>query len=150
MSKYFIGLMTGTSADSIDGCVVDFSNGFELIHSKSNNLEKNYKSKYEEAIKKGFKNKEDDEILLEKDEPPSESAPIIDEIYDSRENNSNWLKNDLSNKTKIKKYLIFSEILTIMKKIKRKRETCCHFSGFRARREARLISQFRYYSSSRA
>ena len=39
MSKYFIGLMTGTSADSIDGCVVDFSNGFELIHSKSNNLE---------------------------------------------------------------------------------------------------------------
>ena len=49
MSKYFIGLMTGTSADSIDGCVVDFSNGFELIHSKSNNLEKNYKSKYEEA-----------------------------------------------------------------------------------------------------
>ena len=56
MSKYFIGLMTGTSADSIDGCVVDFSNGFELIYSKSNNLEKNYKSKYEEAIKKGFKN----------------------------------------------------------------------------------------------
>ena len=43
MSKYFIGLMTGTSADSIDGCVVDFSNGFELIHSESNNLEKNYK-----------------------------------------------------------------------------------------------------------
>ena len=58
MSKYFIGLMTGTSADSIDGCVVDFSNGFELIHSKSNNLEKNYKSKYEEAIKKGLKNKD--------------------------------------------------------------------------------------------
>ena len=53
----------------------------------------------------------DDEILFEKDEPPVESAPIIDEIYDSRENNSNWLKNDLSNKTKIKKYLIFSEIL---------------------------------------
>jgi len=56
MSKYFIGLMTGTSADSIDGCVVDFSNGFELIHSKSNDLEKNYKAKYEEAIKKGFTN----------------------------------------------------------------------------------------------
>ena len=45
--------MSGTSADSIDGWVVDFSNGFELIHSESNNLEKNYKSKYEEAIKKG-------------------------------------------------------------------------------------------------
>ena len=44
MSKYFIGLMTGTSADSIDGCVVDFSNGFELMHSKSNDLEKNYKA----------------------------------------------------------------------------------------------------------
>ena len=57
--------MTGTSADSIDGCVVHFSNGFELIHSKSNNLKKNYKSKYEEAIKKGFKKKEDDEIVLE-------------------------------------------------------------------------------------
>ena len=32
--------MTGTSADSIDGCVVDLSNGFELIYSESNNLDK--------------------------------------------------------------------------------------------------------------
>ena len=85
MSKYFIGLMTGTSADSIDGCVVDFGNGFELIHSKSNNLEKNYKSKYEEAIKKGFKNKEDDEIVLELEESLNKSSVeliknLLDEI----------------------------------------------------------------------
>lgn len=77
--------MTGTSADSIDGCVVDFSNGFELIHSKSNNLEKNYKSKYEEAIKKGFKNKEDDEIVLELEESLNKSSVkliknLLDEI----------------------------------------------------------------------
>ena len=64
MSKYFIGLMTGTSADSIDGCVVDFSNGIELIQSKSNDIEKNYKTKYEESIKKGFKDKNYEEILL--------------------------------------------------------------------------------------
>tara|TARA_E500000075_G_C6967527_1_gene308841 strand:+ start:87 stop:1097 length:1011 start_codon:yes stop_codon:yes gene_type:complete len=74
MSKYFIGLMTGTSADSIDGCVVDFSNGFELIHSKSNDLEKNYKAKYEEAIKKGFKNKNDDEIVLKLEESLNKSS----------------------------------------------------------------------------
>ena len=85
MSKYFIGLMTGTSADSIDGCVVDFSNGFELINSESNNLEKNYKSKYEEAIKKGFKKKEDDEIVLELEESLNKSSVklvknLLDEI----------------------------------------------------------------------
>ena len=56
--------MTGTSADSIDGCVVDFSNGFELIHSKSNNLEKNYKSKYEEAIKKALRTKKMTKLCL--------------------------------------------------------------------------------------
>ena len=64
MSKYFIGLMTGTSADSIDGCVVDFSNGFELINSESNNLEKNYKSKYEEAIKKALRKKKMTKLCL--------------------------------------------------------------------------------------
>ena len=66
--------MTGTSADSIDGCVVDFSNGFELMHSKSNDLEKNYKAKYEEAIKKGFKNKNDDEIVLKLEESLNKSS----------------------------------------------------------------------------
>jgi anhydro-N-acetylmuramic acid kinase len=74
MSKYFIGLMTGTSADSIDGCVVDFSNGFELICSKSNDLEKNYKAKYEEAIKKGFKNRNDDEIVLKLEDSLNKSS----------------------------------------------------------------------------
>ena len=66
--------MTGTSADSIDGCVVDFSNGFELIHSKSNNLEKNYKSKYEEAIKKRFKSRNDDEMVLKLEESLNKSS----------------------------------------------------------------------------
>ena len=66
--------MTGTSADSIDGCVVDFSNGFELIHSKSNNLEKNYKSKYEEAIKKGFKKRNDDKMVLKLEESLNKSS----------------------------------------------------------------------------
>ena len=66
--------MTGTSADSIDGCVVDFSNGFELICSKSNDLEKNYKAKYEEAIKKGFKNRNDDEIVLKLEESLNKSS----------------------------------------------------------------------------
>ena len=74
MSKYFIGLMTGTSADSIDGCVVDFTNRFELIQSRSMNLEKNYKPKYEEAIKKGFKNKMDDEIVFELEESLNKSS----------------------------------------------------------------------------
>ena len=66
--------MTGTSADSIDGCVVDFTNRFELIQSRSMNLEKNYKSKYEEAIKKGFKNKKDDEMVLELEESLNKSS----------------------------------------------------------------------------
>ena len=66
--------MTGTSADSIDGCVVDFSNGFELIHSKSNNLEKNYKSKYEEAIKKSFKSRNDDEMVHKLEESLNKSS----------------------------------------------------------------------------
>ena len=66
--------MTGTSADSIDGCVVDFTNRFELIHSKSNSLEKNYKPKYEEAIKKGFKKKNDDKMVLKLEESLNKSS----------------------------------------------------------------------------
>ena len=66
--------MTGTSADSIDGCVVDFTNRFELIQSRSMNLEKNYKSKYEEAIKRGFKNKKDNEMVLELEESLNKSS----------------------------------------------------------------------------
>ena len=74
MSEYFIGLMSGTSADSIDGCIVDFSNGFKLIHSKSKNIKKNNKSKYWEDIKKGFKNKTDDELVLELEKSLNDSS----------------------------------------------------------------------------
>ena len=35
MSNYFIGIMTGTSADAIDGCIVSFDNGFQFIESAS-------------------------------------------------------------------------------------------------------------------
>ena len=31
MNKYYIGIMTGTSADAIDGCVVSFDGNFNLI-----------------------------------------------------------------------------------------------------------------------
>ena len=37
-------------------------------------LKKTIKSKYEEAIKKGFKNKEDDEIVLELEESLNKSS----------------------------------------------------------------------------
>jgi hypothetical protein len=86
----------------------DQENYFEYSQDIFENAEEYVKE--EDLVSKSIE-LTDDEILFEKDEPPVESAPIIDEIYDSRENNSNWLKNDLSNKTKIKKYLIFSEIL---------------------------------------
>ena len=32
MDKYFIGVMTGTSADALDAWVVSFNNQFQLIH----------------------------------------------------------------------------------------------------------------------
>jgi len=51
MDKYFIGVMTGTSADALDACVVSFNNQFELIEKASTNLEDFYKS-LDEALKK--------------------------------------------------------------------------------------------------
>ena len=38
MSKYFIGIMTGTSADALDGCIVSFEKEFSLEGSHSINL----------------------------------------------------------------------------------------------------------------
>ena len=35
MDKYFIGVMTGTSADALDACVVSFNNQFKLIEKES-------------------------------------------------------------------------------------------------------------------
>ena len=64
MSKYFIGLMTGTSADSIDGCVVDFSNGFELIYSESNNLEKTISQNMRKLLKKALRKKKMTKLCL--------------------------------------------------------------------------------------
>ena len=96
------------SSDSVSDNDFDQGNYFEYSQDIFENAEEYVKE--EDLVSKSIE-LADDEILLEKDDPPLESAPIIDEIYDSRENNSNWLKNDLSNKTKIKKYLIFSEIL---------------------------------------
>ena len=96
------------SSDPVSDNDFDQGNYFEYSQDIFENAEEYVKE--EDLVSKSIE-LADDEILLEKDDPPFESAPIIDEIYDSRENNSNWLKNDLSNKTKIKKYLIFSEIL---------------------------------------
>ena len=52
MKNYFIGIMSGTSADAIDGCIVSFENEFKLIDSSwiKNN---SYKKDYEECITEG-------------------------------------------------------------------------------------------------
>ena len=55
MNKYYIGIMTGTSADAIDGCVVSFDGNFNLIASGSVNHERGYKENYEECIVQGVK-----------------------------------------------------------------------------------------------
>ena len=47
MGNYFIGIMTGTSADSLDGCLVSFEKNFKFIESITAELEGNYKSRYE-------------------------------------------------------------------------------------------------------
>ena len=63
MGKNFIGVMTGTSADGIDGCIVSFENGFKLIGSswvKGNS----YKKDYEECIAEGIKTVYQSEKLI--------------------------------------------------------------------------------------
>ena len=65
MSKYFIGIMTGTSADALDGCVVSFEDKFELISSASITLDGSYKMDYEECIRAGFKNTNESKKLFE-------------------------------------------------------------------------------------
>ena len=55
INNYFIGIMTGTSADAIDGCIVSFDNGFELVESASIELQSSYKKNYEECIKAGLR-----------------------------------------------------------------------------------------------
>lgn len=65
MSKYFIGIMTGTSADALDGCVVSFEDKFELICSASLTLDSSYKRDYEECIREGSKNTNESKKLFE-------------------------------------------------------------------------------------
>ena len=73
MNNYFIGIMTGTSADSLDGCIVSFDKKFEFIDSLSIDFDSTYKKNYEECINKGYKKTEEskelsnlEEILNEK------------------------------------------------------------------------------------
>ena len=65
MNKYFIGLMTGTSADALDGCIVSFDKKFELIEAQSLELEDSYKTDYEWSIKNGYKTIEESKTLAE-------------------------------------------------------------------------------------
>ena len=65
MNNYFIGIMTGTSADAIDGCIVSFDDGFELVESASLELQSGYKEIYEKSIKAGFRTTDESKKLLQ-------------------------------------------------------------------------------------
>ena len=65
MHNFFIGIMSGTSADSLDGCIVSFENEFKLIETESVDFGKNYKKIYEECIKSGYKVISDSSKLLQ-------------------------------------------------------------------------------------
>lgn len=74
-----------------------------------NNDEYNYEK---EILKNKSAEISEDNIYIEKeDKSDLESIVNIDTVHDFKENKPNWLIKDLSNKKKIKKYLIFSEIL---------------------------------------
>tara|TARA_B100000579_G_scaffold189573_1_gene154803 strand:+ start:1444 stop:2463 length:1020 start_codon:yes stop_codon:yes gene_type:complete len=65
MDNYLIGIMTGTSADSLDGCIVNFEKGVDLIETAQIDLGTEYKDKYEECIRLGFKEVGESNELLE-------------------------------------------------------------------------------------
>ena len=65
MSNYFIGIMTGTSADALDGCIVSFDEGFKFVESTSIPLDGDYKKNYEACIKAGYKTSSESNLLAE-------------------------------------------------------------------------------------
>ena len=65
MSKNFIGVMTGTSADALDGCIVSFDSQFQLIERISLDLEESYKKDYEECLMAGYKTIDESKKLFE-------------------------------------------------------------------------------------
>tara|TARA_B100000575_G_scaffold5461_1_gene4043 strand:- start:2064 stop:3083 length:1020 start_codon:yes stop_codon:yes gene_type:complete len=65
MDNYLIGIMTGTSADSLDGCIVNFEKNVDLIETAQVDLGTEYKDKYEECIRLGFKEVGESSELLE-------------------------------------------------------------------------------------
>ena len=65
MNNYFIGIMTGTSADALDGCIVSFDEGFKFVESASISLDGDYKKNYEACIKAGYKTSSESNVLAE-------------------------------------------------------------------------------------
>jgi len=44
MTQKFIGLMSGTSRDSLDGCLVSFEGGFNFLQGETISFDKEYKT----------------------------------------------------------------------------------------------------------
>lgn len=65
MSHYFIGTMSGTSADAVDVCLVDFAGGIGFYASHSEALSSAYKQTYEEIVLAGYKSWHDPNKLEE-------------------------------------------------------------------------------------
>ena len=92
-TENFIGIMTGTSADSLDGCIVSFNEGFQLLESMSIDISKNYKSFIEDSIKKGFKDISESKDLYEAEIAlNNKSVELINNLI----TNSNLSKSEIS------------------------------------------------------